>query len=163
MIIARALRLIVLHLSVFELCIKVEVNKTDGMLAFASHHWQHGPLLTNERSLRTGTDQSEASSTSRLGCLLTNLMCKCCAWDGSDLPGSDPHQDMDPCHASSAGAEETLLSLSKQIISQVLSWKFVFSHTFTILRFCWLKLFQSLSLFLDQHGSPFNTFFDDCL
>ena len=24
-------------------------------------------------------------------------------WDGSDLPGSDPHQGTDPCHASGSG------------------------------------------------------------
>ena len=82
-------------------------------------------------------------------------------WDGSDLPGSDPHQDTDPCHASGAGETLTLLSLSKQIISQVLSWEFVFSHTFTRLRYIeslLVETFQSLSLFLDQHSSLYVTF-----
>ena len=160
MIIAQALRLIVLQSLSSASRLKWT---TDGMLAFASHHWQQGPLLTNERTPWPGIDQSEATSTSPISHTLpidqfdVQMLC----WDGSDLPGSDPHQDTDPCHASRAGETLTLLSLSKQIISQVLSWEFVFSHTFTRLRYIeslLVETFQSLSLFLDQHSSLYVTF-----
>ena len=147
-------------IAVFELRIKAEVN----------NWWNVGFCLSSltARTLADQWEDSEAwhwpirghlnlSHTLPIDQFDVQMLC----WDGSDLPGSDPHQDTDPCHASRAGETLTLLSLSKQIISQVLSWEFVFSHTFTRLRYIeslLVETFQSLSLFLDQHSSLYVTF-----
>ena len=142
MIIAQALRLIVLHLSVFELRIKDEVN----------NWWNVGfcwlsslTALTNERTLRPCIDQSEAAKPLSTYSLLTNLMCKCCAGMDPTFLGQIHIKARILVTQAALGAEETLLSLSKQIISQVLSGKFVFSHTFTRFRCIISLLVETLS------------------
>ena len=102
-------------------------------------HWPMrglwGPALTNQRS------PSPLSTRS----LLTNLMCKCCAGMDPTFLGQIHIKARILVTQAALGGEETLLSLSKQIISQVLSGKFVFSHTFTRLRCIGALLVETFS------------------
>ena len=90
------------------------------------------------------TNQRKPSPLSTLS-LLTNLMCKCCAGMDPTFLGQIHIKARILVTQAALGAEETLLSLSKQIISQVLSGKFVFSHTFTRFRCIISLLVETLS------------------